>query len=162
MGTTIETLVCRTCKAEKPVTEFHRDRKKPTGYSLHCRDCTVIITHNRRSQRAPKAGTERDLSFLCNLAAVKQGTMIVFGDVTADAPQGNRPAIRPMPIQIDTKEDFERELTLAVDNRIATEMRIHGITDFTRVMVTVDPVVREAGFSAGCDVLLVRVSVRTW
>lgn len=42
----IELRVCRVCHAEKPITEFKRDRSLKSGYARICREC-----HNEEVRR---------------------------------------------------------------------------------------------------------------
>ena len=34
-----QTKICRTCKEEKPISEFNRDRRQKDGYATQCKDC---------------------------------------------------------------------------------------------------------------------------
>lgn len=43
--------VCRRCKEEKPLSEFHKNRCKVDGVSSYCRDCSAIITREARIKR---------------------------------------------------------------------------------------------------------------
>lgn len=68
------TLTCQTCHQEKPVSEFHRDSKKITGYKSSCKSCrakdwkkyseTLVRDHIeihkrlRRTQRVDKSPCE--------------------------------------------------------------------------------------------------------
>lgn len=34
-----ETRICRTCKKEKPLSEFNKDRRHSSGYATQCKEC---------------------------------------------------------------------------------------------------------------------------
>jgi hypothetical protein len=45
---------CRTCKKVKPVTEFQKDRQKPTGRRPYCKECSAKASneyyHNNKDK----------------------------------------------------------------------------------------------------------------
>lgn len=44
---------CRTCKEDKPLSEYHRDKSQPSGHRIHCKACCKI-------RRAEYYATHRD------------------------------------------------------------------------------------------------------
>jgi hypothetical protein len=39
MSIDIQTKTCTKCKETKPISEFHKQRSKPSGYRSHCKSC---------------------------------------------------------------------------------------------------------------------------
>jgi hypothetical protein len=35
----METKICRTCKKEKPLSEFNKDRRQKDGFATQCKEC---------------------------------------------------------------------------------------------------------------------------
>lgn len=42
----MQTKVCKKCKTEKPVSEFHFDKKQKDGYTRYCKDCRRVEAKN--------------------------------------------------------------------------------------------------------------------
>ena len=42
---------CLTCNAQKPLSDFHRNRKASDGHMSHCKDCRRITTKQRYADR---------------------------------------------------------------------------------------------------------------
>lgn len=38
----MKTKVCKECRHEKPITEFHRDKDRKDGYCQRCRNCKGV------------------------------------------------------------------------------------------------------------------------
>lgn len=59
--TTIEIRKCRLCRADKPVTDFEKDKRLQTGYSNRCKTCkSSSISKALRSYHRMKARAEAD------------------------------------------------------------------------------------------------------
>lgn len=41
----METKICSKCKAEKPLSEFHKDKRARDGLYSHCKACHYKLTH---------------------------------------------------------------------------------------------------------------------
>lgn len=62
-----ETKVCPRCGEEKPLTEYYRDKKSPTGRKSWCKKCTCIVQAAKarearalkRAEKAASASVER-------------------------------------------------------------------------------------------------------
>lgn len=44
----METKTCNTCKIEKPLDEYHLNRRLPDGHVNRCKPCCTVIQRNNR------------------------------------------------------------------------------------------------------------------
>jgi Recombination endonuclease VII len=54
----MESKICRICKEEKPLTEFHKGKGYRDGYQNQCRTCKYL-RHDKYSSKASKFCTTR-------------------------------------------------------------------------------------------------------
>jgi len=54
--------LCTKCRKEKPSSDFYKDKKRPDGLGLRCKDCRLTITVNSNE---PKAKIETPESKIC-------------------------------------------------------------------------------------------------
>ena len=45
---------CTKCSKDKPLSEFHRDKQKATGYRVDCKACRLLIRKERYTQGKTK------------------------------------------------------------------------------------------------------------
>ena len=39
--------ICRTCKQEKPLSEFNKDKRHSSGYATQCKECKRAYDRSR-------------------------------------------------------------------------------------------------------------------
>ena len=63
--TYIPSKVCKKCKQNKPLTEYHKDKSISDGYRNVCKSCRVIVNKdyrdNNRQINANRIYTEKDV-----------------------------------------------------------------------------------------------------
>ncbi len=67
-----KTKTCSTCKIEKPIIEFTRNKSQPTGYMCYCKDCNN--KRNKKFRRDPnnlKRACARVFSYIARRVRVK-------------------------------------------------------------------------------------------
>lgn len=42
-----ETRICRTCKKEKPLSKFNKDKRHSSGYATQCKECKCAYDRAR-------------------------------------------------------------------------------------------------------------------
>ena len=45
----METKICRTCKQEKLLSEFNKDKRQKDGYATQCKECKHAYLYNYRA-----------------------------------------------------------------------------------------------------------------
>lgn len=43
--------ICNTCKTEKPLTEYHKDKRPPDGVSYRCKSCQSMYYRGYNASR---------------------------------------------------------------------------------------------------------------
>lgn len=56
----LETKACSSCKVEKPVADFHKDAKSPSGLQNYCKECKKKADHTS-ARRAIKKEQQKSL-----------------------------------------------------------------------------------------------------
>lgn len=56
-----ELRICRTCKKEKPLSEFNKDKRHSSGYATQCKEC------KRAYDKASSANREQIQAFCKNI-----------------------------------------------------------------------------------------------
>jgi len=89
----VTTQQCRTCRADKPLSDFSANETSATGYSHQCKDCKAAETRARRknipaedkaeSMRAYRAGIRKDKCAVCGSTISGHGICDQCADAVA-------------------------------------------------------------------------------
>jgi len=62
--------LCPHCKAEKPVSEFHKDRRAATGYQVYCKVCKSNMQRNSPTRKSVVDRYREANKEICNARSV--------------------------------------------------------------------------------------------
>ena len=62
--------LCSRCKVEKPVSEFHKDRRAATGYQVYCKVCKLDMQRNSPTRKAVVDRYREANREICNARSV--------------------------------------------------------------------------------------------
>lgn len=61
---------CSHCKTEKPVSDFHKDRRAATGYQVYCKMCKAEMQRNSPNRKAVVTKYREANKEICNARSV--------------------------------------------------------------------------------------------
>jgi hypothetical protein len=61
---------CRNCKTDKPVSDFHKDKRAATGYQVYCKTCKANMQRNSSTRKAVVDKYRAANKEICNARSV--------------------------------------------------------------------------------------------